>query len=490
MIAEKELVKIVGEKNVKHDTATLSEYSKDMSFVNAVRPACVVRPSNAGEIEKIVKLANETQTPLVPISSGAPHFRGDTVPSTGGSVIVDLSGMRKIIKVDRANRMAMFEPAVTFGELIPAVTKEGLRLNMPLLPRKSKSVVGSMLEREPAIMPGYHWDICDPLCCVEVVFGTGDIYRTGSAAGPGTIEEQWEFGGAQTSVAGPSSFSLLRVIQGAQGTMGIATWATARCELLPKLEEPFLVGSSRLDQILEMVHWLIRLRLINECLVLNGSNFAAITAEEWPDDYINTKVQLPPWVCFFNIAGYDYLPEKRVSVQIKDMKDTAHRLGVEPAQTIGNISAYELLKTVQHQSQEPYWKLRFKGACQDIFFITIYEKIPDLINEMYDLASKAGYPTGDIGIYLQPIVQGVNCHCEFSFFYNPENQTESKKVEELTNSTDIIKKLMAKGAFFSRPYGKAAQTIMNSSASTVAALNRVKSILDPNNVMNPGKLCF
>ena len=146
MIEEK-LVKIVGAGNVSHEPATLNEYSKDMSFVNTVKPDYVVKPRNAGDVEKIVKLANETLTPLVPVSSGPPHFRGDTVPGIGGAVIVDLSGMKKIIRVDRRNRVAMCEPGVTFDELIPAVAKEGLRLNMPLLPRKSKSVIGSMLER-------------------------------------------------------------------------------------------------------------------------------------------------------------------------------------------------------------------------------------------------------------------------------------------------------------------------------------------------------
>jgi hypothetical protein len=40
-------------------------------------------------------------------------------------------------------------------------------------------------------MPKYHWDIGDPLACVEVIFGTGDMFRTGAAAGPGSLEEQW-----------------------------------------------------------------------------------------------------------------------------------------------------------------------------------------------------------------------------------------------------------------------------------------------------------
>src|SRR4030042_5132352 len=161
MIKDK-LVKIVVVGDVSSESATLEEYSSDFSFVNSIKPECVVKPRNAGEIEKIVKLANETLTPLVPVSSGAPHFRGDTVPGIGGAVVIDLSKMKKIINVDRAHRVAMVEPGVTFGELASAVEKEGLRLNMPLLPRKSKTVIGSMLEREPVIMPKYQWDVSDP----------------------------------------------------------------------------------------------------------------------------------------------------------------------------------------------------------------------------------------------------------------------------------------------------------------------------------------
>lgn len=84
MIEDKDLAKIVGKTNVIREPEILQSYSKDISFVNSVRPECVLRLGNADEIKKIVKLANETLTPLVPVSSGTPHFRGDTIPSTGG----------------------------------------------------------------------------------------------------------------------------------------------------------------------------------------------------------------------------------------------------------------------------------------------------------------------------------------------------------------------------------------------------------------------
>ena len=165
MIEKEKLVSIVGADNVSYEQAALDEYARDISFVNAIRPVCVAKPKKPDDIQKIVNLAKETVTPLVPVSSGPPHFRGDTVPGIGGAVVVDLSGMKKIVLVDRARRVAMVEPGVTFGELIPKVEKEGLRLNLPLLPRKTKSVVGSILEREPVIMPKYQWDMSDPLAC-------------------------------------------------------------------------------------------------------------------------------------------------------------------------------------------------------------------------------------------------------------------------------------------------------------------------------------
>jgi hypothetical protein len=488
MIEEEKLVKIVGKGNVSHEESLLNEYSKDLSFVNRIKPDYVVKLRNAEDAEKLVKLARESKTPLVPVSSGTPHFRGDTVPGVGGAIIADLSGMKKIIRVDRINRTVLFEPGVTFGELIPAATKGGLRLNMPLLPRQTKSVTGSMLEREPVVMPTYHWDIADPRQNVEIIFGTGDKFRTGAAAGPGTLEDQWAAGGGQVEAAGPSTASWYRLIGGSQGTMGVVTWSSARCEIIPSLEEPYVVASTKLDGLMEMVHWLIRLRIPNECFILNKMDLAAMMAKKFTKEYQEIKDSLPPWILFYNLAGYNYFPEQRISVHQEDVRGIAQRAGVEPERSVGKISAFDLLKASQSPSPEPYWKLRFKGASQDIFFISNFQKVGELIDVMYQLADKAGYPVTDMGVYIQPLVQGVNYHVEVNLFYDPANLKETTRVRELI--TGSVNPLISRGAFFSRPYGEVARSIMNKDAATILALRKVKTILDPDNVMNPGKLCF
>ena len=120
------------------------------------------------------------------------------------------------------------------------------------------------------------------------------------------------------------------------------------------------------------------------------------------------------------MAGYEYYPEERVSAYIKEISNITQRLGVDPAKSVGGISAYEMMKTVQQPCAEPYWKLRYKGACEDIFFLTINDKIESMVKTMLDAAGAGGYPASDLGVYIQPVVQGTSVHCEFNLFYDPE----------------------------------------------------------------------
>ncbi|MCR4393555.1 MAG: hypothetical protein NUV31_04185, partial [Dehalococcoidales bacterium] len=164
---------------------------------------------------------------------------------------------------------------------------------------------------------------------------------------------------------------LYQSMQGSQGTMGIVTWASMRCELLPALEEPFVVCSSNLNSLMDMAAWLVRLRIANECLILNNTNLAALFAKQWPQDFLNLKSVLPEWTLFYTLAGYEFYPEERISSYIKSINSMTQRLCVEPVKSAGGISANEIMKKVRNPSEEPYWKMRYKGSFQDILFLTI-----------------------------------------------------------------------------------------------------------------------
>lgn len=488
MIEKERFAKIVGDANVIDDQAILKSYASDFSFIAPTMPGLVVKVSNLDEIQKIVNLARETKTPLIPVSSCGPHFNGDTVPTTGGAVIVDLSGMKKIIRVDRINRTVMFEPGVNFEELIDACRAEGMRLNIPLLPRKTKSVSGSLLERQPVTMPGYHWDIGDPLNCMEIIFGTGEAFRTGSAAGPGTLEEQWAAGGGQVLASGPTQASWYRMIGGAQGTMGIAGWTSARCEILPRLQEPYMIGCRDINQVLEMTRWLVRLRIPNECFILNKTALAAMMAIDHSRDYMRIFDSLPEWVLFYNLAGYEYFPEERIQAHEEDVWKLAQKNNLIPARAVGEVNAFDLLKAVQSVCPEPYWKLRAKGASHEIPVLSNFQNVDKIVLAMYQAAGRVRYPTNDLGVYIQPLVQGANYHIEFTMFYDPDSAKEKAIVHKFADVA--VGAITEQHGFFSRPYGEHVKEIINRDAATRQSLDRVKNMFDPDRIMNPGKLCF
>jgi FAD/FMN-containing dehydrogenase len=107
---------------------------------------------------------------------------------------------------------------------------------------------------------------------------------------------------------------------------------------------------------------------------------------------------------------------------------------------------------------------------------------------MQGLAGKHEFALQDMGCYIQPMVQGRGCHCEFNLFYDQSEAAGVNRVRSLF--MEASKALIDRGAFFSRPYGTWADMVYQRDAEGAAALKKLKNIFDPNNILNPGKLCF
>ena len=147
-----------------------------------------------------------------------------------------------------------------------------------------------------------------------------------------------------------------------------------------------------------------------------------------------------------------------------------------------------MLDILLRPSREPYWKLAHLGGFQDIFFLTTLNRTPEFVRAMNTVAESCGYPASEIRVYVQPIHQGVGCHCEFSLPYDPDHPRDAMRMKDLF--VRASEELLRQGAFFSRPYGPWANLAYNRDAQSTAVLRKVKRIFDPRGVMNPGKLCF
>ena len=464
------LIGVIKPDNIVEDTTILESYTRDISLDTGRLPTLLIYPESKEEVQKLVQLANETRMPLIPVSSGPPRFHGDTLLNLTG-VIVDFSRMKRILRIDPVSRFTMIEPGVTYSELIPELRKQGLKLSMPLLPRASKSVVTSRLEREPALIPKYQYDYIDPLLTLEVVYGTGDDFRTGSASGPGTLET---LKADKVNPWGPSAVDFFRFVSGAQGTMGLVTWAITKVEVLPSLQKLYFIPADDAKYPAELMKRLLRRRVGDECLALNNVNLATMLTERWPDDYEELKSNLPSWTLMVCLAGYSRRPEERVILQEKYLMDICGDLGLVPQETLPGAEGMEIrvLELLSNPwDREPYWKLRYKDACYDVFFLTTLSRVPEFVNLMRKITAANHYTGDNIGAYIQPVVQGRGCHVEFSIPCNTADPAEVASVKTLF--IDASQTLIKNGAFFSRPYGQWADMVYQENTKEVEALRKL-----------------
>ena len=137
---------------------------------------------------------------------------------------------------------------------------------------------------------------------------------------------------------------------------------------------------------------------------------------------------------------------------------------------------------------EVHWRHRYLGASREVFFNIPLDQAAGIVNATYDLAGSLGYASGDIGVYLQPIERARVAFCNLSFPHDPEDTAAAARTTQLY--LDASELAMRLGGFFSTPYGPWADMVYSRAAAYTATLKIVKRAFDPDNILNPGKLCF
>ena len=209
------LSSLIGADRVLADAAAREAYSRDATPLFKGLPEVIVTPHSTEEVAEVVKFARSTKTPIIPRGAGS-NLCAATVPLQGG-IVVSMMQMKKILEVSRNELLAVVQPGVSTQQLDDAVAKEGL-MYVPDPGSKTVSTIGGNVATSAGGLRGLKYGTTkNYILGLEAVLGTGEIIRTG--------------GRLVKDVAG---YDITRLLIGSEGTLAIFTEITTVLSPRPK----------------------------------------------------------------------------------------------------------------------------------------------------------------------------------------------------------------------------------------------------------------
>ncbi len=177
-----ELHAIVGEPNASNRDTVLVAYSRDASLIDTLKPEYVVRPHTAEHISAILKLANQTKTPVI-AAGGRCGMGGACLPQKGG-IMLDMTGMSHV-SVNDKNMTATVGAGCTWGKLLHELQQHGLKPGFRGPYSGHSATVGGSVSSNSVGLASAKWGQAPQgVTSLKLVLPEGDILETGSCINP------------------------------------------------------------------------------------------------------------------------------------------------------------------------------------------------------------------------------------------------------------------------------------------------------------------
>ena len=447
------LTGIAGAANVSSSTVDRITHSFDATQQQWL-PEVVVHPGSAEEISRIVRLANEERIPILPRGAGS-GFTGGSLPIRGGIVLV-LTRMNRILEIDTDNLIAVVEPGVVTGRLQKEVERLGLFYPPDPASKDFSTLGGNIAECAGGPRCVKYGVTRDYVLGLEVVTPTGSIIHTG--------------GRTMKNVVG---YDLTRLFVGSEGTLGIVTRIILRLLPQPEARKTMLVAFAAIDGAAQAVSAIIRGKIIPTTLEFMDASAIDCVRQA-------TSLDLPAdcrAVLIIEVDG----DRSVLDGQAEKILEIIRPLGVLATRVAETAEESEAIWKVRRSISPSLRAMGPHKFNEDI--VVPRSRVPAMIRALEAISHRFGVPiinfghAGDGNIHVNVMVD----------LKVPGMEATVQQVLD-----EIFRITVELDGAISGEHGigtaKAAYIGMELDPATLAAMRAIKQALDPNNIMNPGKI--
>ncbi|KRO41618.1 MAG: 2-hydroxy-acid oxidase [Actinobacteria bacterium BACL4 MAG-121022-bin9] len=450
--AQIEHLKTLVSGSVSTNETILDQHGRDESAIPPVRPSAVVMPRNTEEVSKVLKYCNAEKIPVVAFGAGS-SLEGHVLPLFGG-ISLDLTEMNKIIEIKTDDLVVRVEPGVHRLALNEKLATQGLFFSVD--PGADATLGGMASTGAAGTTTVRYGAMRDNVLALTAVMADGTVIRTGRET--------------RKLSAG---YDLTRLLVGSEGTLAVITELTLRVFGIPEKMAAAIVrfptlsdGVTAATAIVRSGIAIARCEFLDAKCIKNVNSHDGLSLSEMP-------------TLFFEFHGSPV----GVAEDAQSVKEIVEEFGGSEFEWTADEGARRKLWQARHNA---YWAgiaaHPGKRAVSTDAAVPL-SKLSEAVQIAEQILSKHSYPFSILGH-----VADANFHC--FIITDPAKPEELEDVRHITH--EITMKMIEMGGTCTGEHGigsgKIAALIEETGAPAVSIMKLIKQTLDPNNILNPGKV--
>jgi FAD/FMN-containing dehydrogenase len=451
------LARVVGSSQVLTDPARLDEASWDALSEGRIHPErqtqrsvplCVALPDSINPVQKVVLLANDENIPIVPYGGGSGLMGGALSLRPG--IVMDLKRMDRVLEIDKDARTVRVQAGLVLESLDKELNKKGLMLGHDPWTLPVATVGGAISTNSLGYRGGKYGSMGDQLLGLEVVLANGEILRTRAVPKSST------------------GIDLKHIFIGGEGCFGIITEATLRAFPLPERRSLYGLRFDSFEQGFTAVQKVFD-RGLKPAVVDLGDKGSDLSAGA---------------VLYLGFEGTDEAVEAESyrALAICD-EEQSRRVLPEEAERFWRDRHVVAQRFLQNRRARREKDSRW-GRREWIHVALPASQVLAFRRSAMEILSESGVGLQESGLWTQPEL--------FSMRLGLDETWDERSRTILQHTVEELLRLAQKmGGSMEYCHGvgiKLAPLMAEEHGYGLEVMRQIKKILDPNNIMNPGKL--